>query len=427
MPQGSWGDSRRASFSGQLLDRLLEHNPAIVYTCTLGRLWTFSYVSPNVRSVLGYDASEVLGDASFWLSRIHPADRGALPERAAAGLLADGASLWEYRIRHKDGSYRWLQNEVRLLPDADPLREPFECTGYCIDITQRKNAEAAFKESEARFEAFMKNSPAIAFLKDEDGRLAYANPAFLQRVGLGPGQWHGKTDSELWPIEFAVPIRASDLEVLTTGLPKAVEEIFPTADGPRVFFTLKFPLKEGSGRTLLAGMGIDATERRLLQKHFVSQQVSATGNQTPTTASQPPPFDTLPVGSETILLVEDEALVRELATKLLRQQGYTVLEASNGDDADEALQGAGRVDLVLTDVVMPGIGGRALVNRLRTRQQDLRVVFMSGYSDASIFDPSEMGPNETFVHKPFSPQDILVAVRAMLDGHNAPTSRSGRF
>jgi PAS domain S-box-containing protein len=427
MPQGSWGDGRRASFSGQLLDRLLEHNPAIVYTCTLGRLWTFSYVSPNVRTVLGYEAAEVLGDGSFWLSRIHPADRGALPERAAAGLLADGASLWEYRIRHRDGSYRWLQNEVRLLPDADPLREPFECTGYCIDITQRKNAEAAFKESEARFEAFMKNSPAIAFLKDEDGRLAYANPAFLQRVGLGPGQWHGKTDAELWPIEFAVPIRASDLEVLTTGLPKAVEEIFPTANGPRVFFTLKFPLKEGSGRTLLAGMGIDATERRLLQNHFAGRQSAPAGAATPGAETLSPPFETLPLGNETILLVEDEALVRELAMRLLRQQGYTVLEATNGDEADAALLRHGQVDLVLTDVVMPGIGGRLLVDRLRLRQPNLRVVFMSGYSDASIFDPAEMGPNETFVHKPFSPQDILVAVRAMLDGHNVPSLDAARF
>lgn len=425
MPAGGWGGGHATSLSGQLLDRLLEYNPAIIYTCTLGRLWTFSYVSPNVRTVLGYEASDVLGDAAFWLSRVHPADRGALPERAAVGLLADGASLWEYRIRHRDGSYRWLQNEVRLLPDADPLREPFECTGYCIDITQRKNAEAAFKESEARFEAFMKNSPAIAFLKDEDGRLAYANPAFLQRVGLSTGQWHGKTDAELWPMEFAVPIRTSDLEVLTAGLPKAVEEVFPTADGPRVFFTLKFPLKDGTGKTLLAGMGIDATEQRLLQRHFVGRQTAARSDLQEMSA--PPPFESLPVGTETLLLVEDEALVRDLAKRLLQQQGYTVLEASSGAEADTILNEHGPVHLVLTDVVMPGLGGRDLVNRLRERQPNLRVVFMSGYSDTSIFDPSEMAANETFVQKPFSPQDLLVTVRAMLDGADLPTMRRQRF
>lgn len=423
MSERGWGAGRSASVSGQLLDRLLEHNPAIVYTCTLGRLWTFSYLSPNVRSILGFEASDVLEDASFWLSRVHPEDRAALPERAAVSLLADGARLWEYRIRHRDGSYRWLQNEVRLLPDIDPMREPFECTGYCIDITRRKTAEAALAASEARFEAFMKNSPAIAFLKDDEGRFVYVNPAFMQRVGLAPGQWHGKTDADLWPLEFSVPIRASDLEVLTTGLPKAVEEVVPTPQGPRVFFTLKFPLKDGDGPALLAGMGIDSTERRLLQQHFVGQQ--STPGAEPSTLA--PPFQSLPVGTETVLLVEDEALVRELAKRLLLQQGYQVLEARNGTEADELLQHAGTVNLVLTDVVMPGLGGRDLVNRLRLRQPSLRAVFMSGYSDSSIFDPDEMGENDTFVHKPFSPQDLLITVRAMLDGAEVRRQRPPRF
>ncbi len=407
------------------LDRLLEHNPAIVYTCTVGRLWTFSYVSPNVRRVLGFEASEFLSDPGLWLSRLHPADRPRLPERSAVDLLAEGTRIWEYRFRHRDGTYRWLQNEVRLLPDADPMREPFECTGYCIDITERKNAEAAWRDSEARFDAFMKNSPAIAFLKDEDGRFLYMNPAFTQSVGIDPTSWQGQTDAELWPPQIAQPIRASDLEVLTTGVPKAVEEVYPGPQGETVFFSLKFPLRDAGGRTLLAGMGVDATERRLLQQRFVNK-LPDEPNQMPSTGPVEPDHS-LPKGNETVLLVEDEVLVRDLARRLLSQQGYRVLEAASGVEALRLLERGDPCDLLLTDVVMPGLGGREVVDRVRVHRPDLRVVFMSGYSDSSIFDTGHMSPHETFVHKPFSPHDLLLTVRAILDGQALRKPAATRF
>ena len=417
----------RGGVSTQLLDRLLEHNPAIVYTCTVGRLWTFSYVSPNVRRVLGFEASEFLTDPGLWLSRLHPTDRPRLPERAAVDLLADGSRVWEYRFRHRDGTYRWLQNEVRLLPDADPMREPFECTGYCIDISERKKAEAAWRDSEARFEAFMKNSPAIAFLKDEDGRLLYMNPAFTQGVGLAPASWQGRTDAELWPPHMAMPIRASDLEVLTTGVPKAVEEVYPGPQGDRVFFSLKFPLRDAAGRTLLAGMGVDATERRLLQQRFVNKRSESGDSETKTAPALKEPDHSLPKGTETVLLIEDEFLVRDLAKRLLSQQGYRVLEAASGVEALSVLEQCGTCDLLLTDVVMPGLGGREVVDRIRVQRPNIRVVFMSGYSDSSIFDIGHMAPHETFVHKPFSPLDLLRTVREILDGHALRKPNTTRF
>jgi PAS domain S-box-containing protein len=617
--------------SGADLDKLLEHNPAIVYSCTVGRVWTFSYVSPNVAAILGFQPEEILRDPGLWLSRIHPEDRSRLPGRSAVDLLAEGRRIWEYRFRHRDGSYRWLQNEVRLLPDEDPVAEPFSCTGYCVDITERRRAEDALEESEARFAAFMRNSPAMAFMKDDEGRLLYANPAYLRALGLEGREWLGRSDEELLPASVARSTRTSDLEVLAAGVPTAVEEVVPVGTANRVFLTFKFPFRDQAGRVFIAGMGLDATERHLLQERLshterlgnvghvaggvvhdfnnlltsilghvemaigrlppdspvrrelavidraaeraselarkildfgqkrtstvrlvdigsvvrgledvlrqvlgetieldldcprgfvvtmddpgrinhllatvavrarealggrggqmrvrvesddesgaaislivaplatdvdvdvpvhvdgarkfaslfddedgwsgLRKDIARLGGRIESDAhegsasfriflprtSRPAPvvespagFLALPRGSETILLVEDEDLVRDLARRVLGQQGYSVLEAASGIEALSLIErGLGRCDLLLTDVVMPGLGGREIAQHIRRQHPGMKVIFMSGYAEHANFGPRDLGPTDAFVNKPFSPHDLLRAVRSMLDG-----------
>ncbi len=117
-------------------------------------------------------------------------------------------------------------------------------------------------------------------------------------------------------------------------------------------------------------------------------------------------------GSETLLVVEDEAGVRELACRLLTAAGYRVLSAANGAEAIRVSgRHAGEIDLVLTDVIMPGLNGRELVNRLRSDDPDLKVLFMSGYTD-SILDEYRGLP---LMPKPFSGPVLTQAVRDALD------------
>jgi two-component system, cell cycle sensor histidine kinase and response regulator CckA len=126
---------------------------------------------------------------------------------------------------------------------------------------------------------------------------------------------------------------------------------------------------------------------------------------------------TLPGGNETLLLVEDEAAVRSSARRLLERHGYTVLEARHGADALRIVEEhAPDIDLVLTDLVMPEMGGRELVERLRARHPRLKVLYMSGYSDKAITPDGILPSGTGFVEKPFSVDQLMQRLREILDG-----------
>lgn len=122
-------------------------------------------------------------------------------------------------------------------------------------------------------------------------------------------------------------------------------------------------------------------------------------------------------GSERILLAEDESGVRAAARMILERAGYTVLEAANSETALELAAAAGaKIDLLLTDMVMPGLNGRELAERFRTLHPDAAVAFMSGYTEEAIQRRSVFDDGVVFVQKPFSPQRLLEKVRVALDG-----------
>jgi signal transduction histidine kinase len=123
-----------------------------------------------------------------------------------------------------------------------------------------------------------------------------------------------------------------------------------------------------------------------------------------------------PGGVETILIVEDEPAVRRMASRALRSQGYAVLEAANGAEALDVLaRAAGPVDLVLSDVVMPVLNGRELSERLAVDRPEVRVLFMSGYTDDDIVRRGLLQPGAPFLQKPFVPADLSRKVRDVLD------------
>ncbi len=121
-------------------------------------------------------------------------------------------------------------------------------------------------------------------------------------------------------------------------------------------------------------------------------------------------------GTETVLVVEDQIEARSVICQTLRRRGYTVIESINGPDAIvKGRQPETAIDVVLTDVVMPGMGGRRVAEVIRATRPDLRVVYMSGYTDSAIVDHGILEPGVTFVQKPFATDTLLRKIREVLD------------
>jgi CheY-like chemotaxis protein len=129
-------------------------------------------------------------------------------------------------------------------------------------------------------------------------------------------------------------------------------------------------------------------------------------------------------GTETILLVEDQEEVRSVARNILTRYGYTVLEAARPGKALALAQSQQRIDLLLTDLVLPDMSGRALASRLQSLRPGLKIVYTSGYTEDRIVHRDIADAGLPFVQKPFTPAALLTKIREALDPDPAtrPTS-----
>lgn len=147
--------------------------------------------------------------------------------------------------------------------------------------------------------------------------------------------------------------------------------------------------------------------------HSFRGHLPAAEGQPPESVAPPTQWD---AGAEAILLVEDDDAVRRVVRRILDSAGYEVIEAGNGQEALEVVERyAGNVDLVVTDAVMPALGGPELVRYLRRASPGLRVLFMSGYALDDIGRMGDELGGSAFLGKPFSSGELLGRVRDMLD------------
>jgi PAS domain S-box-containing protein len=158
----------------------------------------------------------------------------------------------------------------RAAPLFDRNGSPRGAVAALADIT---DLVQDFVHCETRFHAFMDNSPAVSWMKDEQGRYAYLSRTYQQRMRVRLEGWLGKTDFELWPREIAEQFQKSDREALARGKPVEIFEEAPDADGKHCcWWIFKFPFEDAAGNKFVGGVGLDITERKRIEGALQSSE-----------------------------------------------------------------------------------------------------------------------------------------------------------
>lgn len=497
------------------LSHLLANSPVVTYSLRLdGEQLVPAWVSENLTRLTGWTTAQ-WHQPSWTQDHIHPDD---LAEAAqfAADPLAEGAAHREYRLRHADGSYRWVYDERRVAPGPGGAGK--EIVGAFTDVTERKQLEEQLCQSQkmeaigqlaggvahdfnnlltviGSYSNIVLESPGLpAALRDpvtqiveaanRAGDLTRQMLAYGRRQVMRPEDLNvaervaslGKMLTRILGEDIALEFENQDpelairadrtmLDQILLNLAANARDAMPTggrlvirtsafhANGeyprrnpdacgsfcllavtdtgcgipqdilPRIFDPF-FTTKEAGKGT---GLGLATVYGIVKLHHGWIECDSEEGRGTtfriflPSAAASPRSAApaALPIEKpvrrtdETILFVEDEPALRQLAEIVLSQEGYRLIQASNGIEALAMWRKHGAsVDVLVTDLVMPaGITGRELASMLQRERPELRVVYTSGYSPDVLTSDNVMSDEINFLPKPYTPASLLQAVR----------------
>jgi two-component system sensor histidine kinase/response regulator len=245
------------------LETLIEGSADIIYEADARGHFTF--INGAVRAILGLEPSSLIGHHYSELIR-EDRRQATIDYYREQSRLAHPTTYFEFPAIGSGGRVVWIAQSVQTVVRDGAV------TGFraiARDVTERRTAEE-------RFQAFMNNSPAVAFIKQADGRYVYANE-LMNRTFATPGKdVLGLSDADLLPPDIAESIRTNDEEVLHTGRSMQVIESAPTDDDQvRHFLTYKFPVHAADGATYVGGMAIDLTERISLERDLATARDAA--------------------------------------------------------------------------------------------------------------------------------------------------------
>jgi two-component system, cell cycle sensor histidine kinase and response regulator CckA len=501
---------------------LVEQLPAITYVAEFGAAGLWSYVSPQIETLLGFSPAEWMADPEAWVKCLHPEDRERVLGEEEQSQHSGAPFRSEYRMITRDGRVLWCRDEATVMSDQAENRKLM--LGVIHDITQHRQLEEHLRQSQKMeavgrlaggvahdfnnllmvikgnsemileqlgvAERSRKNAGEIDRAAEKAASLtrqllAFSRMQVIQPKALDLNGIVGEMakmlrrligdDIELNIVSGAplgvVKVDQGQIEQVLMNLVLNARDAMP--DGGRLTIeTANVSLDENYARLHAAvqpgkyvmmavsdtGVGMDAeTQARVFEPFFTTKELGkGTGLGLATVYgvvkqnggwiwvySEPERGTTFkiflpqiaelvkstapskvvcrpPRGSETILLVEDQDGIRELASEFLRGSGYTILEARDGSEALQvAEQHHGEIDLLVTDVMMPRMGGPELAVRLANIRPHLKVVYMSGYAEYAKDNHKVADSEKVILQKPFTLDTLARKVHEVLaaQGH----------
>ena len=222
--------------------------------------------TPELEALYALKPGEFGQTQVAWEQLIHPEDRDATLRLVEQSLITGEPTQGEWRVVWPDATVHWLGGRWQVFKDGSG--KLLRMRGIHFDMTERKQAEEALRQSEERFSRFMQHIPGPAWIKDMQGRYIYANKATEQVFHASEEKLYGRTDEELFAPTVAAQFKENDRRVLVSGMSVQVVETLEHADGVlHHSLVSKFPIPGPDGQTtLVGGMAVDITERKQVEE-----------------------------------------------------------------------------------------------------------------------------------------------------------------
>ena len=244
---------------------LFENANDIIYTHDLSG--NFTSLNRSGERITGYSREEA---AQMNVADVIAPEYLNLAREMIAHKESENVStVYELDIISKSGRRVRLEVSTRLVYQEG---KPVAVQGIARDLTERKRSEEALRETQAFFNSFMDNSPAVAFMKDSEGRYVYVNKPFERLFGKKLSFLKGRKSYDWLPPVLAEETHHHDLKILNSGLPEEIIETVPTEDGTlHHWLVFKFPTTDSAGNKYVAGVGVDISERRQAEEALALQ------------------------------------------------------------------------------------------------------------------------------------------------------------